>query len=84
MGGRGQAPDIYVVGTNGKGLRRLTTGSANDSYPAWSPDGRRLVFSSNRGGGTDLYVMNADGSDQTRLADMPGHDEAPDWAPAAP
>jgi TolB protein len=80
MGGPGQAPDIYVIGADGKGLGRLTTDPANDSYPAWSPDGRRIVFSSNRSGGTELYVMNADGSSQTRLTNKAGHDEAPDWA----
>ncbi len=84
MGGSGLKPDIYVVGADGKGFRRLTSGSANNSYPAWSPGGRQIVFSSNRSGGTELYVMNADGSSQTRLTDKPGHDEAPDWAPGKP
>jgi TolB protein len=84
MGGPDQTPDIYTVATNGKGLRRLTTESANDCYPSWSPDGKRIVFSSKRSGGTDLYVMNADGSAQTRLDDELGHDEAPDWAARNP
>jgi TolB protein len=37
------------------------------SDPAWSPDGRRLAFGSDRDGDLEVYVMNADGSGQRRL-----------------
>jgi Tol biopolymer transport system component len=36
--------DIYVVGTNGKGLRRLTTSAGLDEHPSWSPDGKRIAY----------------------------------------
>jgi len=41
--------------------RRLTSGK-NDHNPAWSPDGTRLAFSSNREGAFNIYRMPADGS----------------------
>jgi len=84
LGGPDEAPDVYAVGVDGKGLRRLTTDPAIDGYPAWSPDGRQVIFSSKRSGGTELYVMNADGSSQTRVTDVVGHDEAPDWGQGSP
>ena len=40
--------------------------------PAWSPDGRRIVFVSDRDGGFEVYVMNADGSGQRGLTHRSG------------
>ena len=49
--------------------RRLTTTApaSTDQGPAWSPDGRQLVFTSTRDGNQEVYRMNADGSGVTRL-----------------
>lgn len=67
--------DLYVMDSDGGGVRRLTTSGINVA-PDWSPDGRRIVF---RGGdGNEIHVMNADGTDQSLLRDMAGH---PIWSP---
>lgn len=74
---------------DGTGLRRLTSAGlrrkfSNDS-PAWSPDGKRIVFVSDRGASrgkaslSDNYVMNADGTGQKRLTRLPGWSGFPDW-----
>lgn len=59
---------IYVVGADGTGRRRLTSGTADDVQASWSPDGTRLVFASNRDGHNQLYTMLADGSLQQPLS----------------
>lgn len=70
---------------DGSELRQLTHTKGDvdtlgdDSRPTWSPDGKRIVFSSNRTGDGELWIMNADGSGQKRLAGLPHRD---DWAPA--
>ena len=60
--------EIYVMNANGSGQRRLTRSPGLDRYPAWSPDGRKLLFHRQRSTGGALWIMNADGSGQRRLA----------------
>jgi Tol biopolymer transport system component len=60
--------ELYVVNSDGTGLRRLTTYPAGDRLPAWSPDGQRIAFA--RGPDqfrNEVYVMNADGSNTREL-----------------
>jgi Tol biopolymer transport system component len=55
---------------------------ASDISPAWSPDGQKIAFSSNRDGDyNQIYVMNADGTGQTRISDGLSNDRTPDWSP---
>ena len=69
---------------DGANLRRLTRNKAEDWFPAWSPDGKRIAFSSNREGNHEIYVMNADGSDQKRLTNNNAEDWGPVWMPKLP
>jgi uncharacterized delta-60 repeat protein/uncharacterized repeat protein (TIGR01451 family) len=73
--------EIYSMKPDGTGQARLTTTTAIDAFPAWSPDGRKIAFVSNRGGNYDLYVMNADGSAQTRLTTNAATESHPAWSP---
>ncbi len=50
--------------------------------PAWSPDGDRIAFASDRSSGNvDLWVMPAIGEPETRLTTHPSEDSQPDWSP---
>jgi TolB protein len=71
---------IYLMNPNGTGVQQLTTAGANED-PAWSADGRHLVFTSSRSGKKDIYVMHADGSEQKRLTQSGSKSFAPDWSP---
>lgn len=54
--------DIYTVPTSGGEARRLTSGSAYECHPVWSPDGRQIAFTSDRNSlGTNIYIMPATG-----------------------
>ena len=48
------------MNADGSGATRLTHNIAGDYGPAWSPDGRRIAFDSDRDGDREIYVMNAD------------------------
>jgi Tol biopolymer transport system component len=72
-----RSKEVYVVNADGSGQRRLTGDARFPASPAWSPNGRQLVFEGGpyvRG----VYVVNADGSGQRRLARSGG---APAWSP---
>jgi Tol biopolymer transport system component len=71
--------DIYTIAADGSNLRNVSNNPAGDRDPRYSPDGKRIVFLSNRDGNWEIYVMNADGSGQTRLTDDPAIDGEPAW-----
>lgn len=72
---------IYTIASNGENPTRLTDSGADDAWPAWSPDGERLAFVSERDGNKEIYVMNVDGSGQTNLTNHPADDWTPTWSP---
>ena len=75
-----QGDDIHTIDPDGSGLQQVTsTGAERD--PVWSPNGRRIAFSSERDGNPEIYVMNAQGGDQTRLTNDPAEDTNPTWSP---
>jgi TolB protein len=57
------------------------TAYADSQSATVSPDGKRIVFVSERDGTTDLYVMSADGSSPTRLTNTPEKESRADWSP---
>jgi TolB protein len=73
--------DICTIDPSGSGYRRLTANRSNDEEPCWSPDGRYIMFTSDRDGSYHLYIMNANGQNQRRITATKGNQTAPSWAP---
>ena len=76
--------DLWVMDlADPNNLVQLTTNSAADVEPRWSPDGSMVLFSSPEGGQyNDLFIINADGSNRHRLLDWPGsHEWGAAWSP---
>lgn len=56
--------DIYTMPIAGGTPKRIAEGLAYDHQPRFSPDGKRIAFTSDRGGGDNIWVMNLDGGDK--------------------
>ena len=53
--------DVFIVGSDGSNLRRITNDGYRDFRPRWSPDGDRIAFHTNRAGSHDIWTVNPDG-----------------------
>ncbi len=74
--------NIFLIDPNGSNLVRLTDGLKSSENPSFSPDGRHIVFSSNRDGNYRLYVMTDQGTNIRPLSPQKlGDCKQPSWSP---
>ncbi len=74
---RDRNTEIYTMNTDGSEQTRLTDNSVGDMWPCFSPDGDKIVYTSN----AEIYIMGIDGSEQTRLTDNSADDSEPYFSP---
>lgn len=77
--------DIWIMDLEDGAVSNLTpdTPESTDVMPEWSPDGKTIVFVSDRAGNDDIYTMETDGSGVTQLTDHPERDWWPTWDPTS-
>ena len=70
---------------NPDGVNRLQLSASPDRHPAWSPDGKKLVFTSTRDGDEEIYVMHVGDTgpegQAVRITNNPASDFSPTWSP---
>jgi TolB protein len=72
--------DVFVVDVTTNKIDRITQDQGNNEEPSWAPNGRLLVFSSDRSGSSQLWVSTADGSMQRQITKEGGY-STPSWGP---
>ena len=76
----GSVPHLFVMNSDGSGMKQLLTGDLPDFGVAWSPDGKKLAISRDAGFGGDIFVANADGTGLTNVTKTGDVDEQyPNW-----
>jgi WD40-like Beta Propeller Repeat len=78
--------DIWKMRADGSDAVQITADSvlwaeSLETDPAWSPDGRKIAFVSDRDGNREIYLADADGSSSRRLTTNPATDQFPAWSP---
>ena len=68
---------IYVVQIDGSGLKQLTSGEKSSSAPRWSPDGKKIAYTT----GGQVWIMDDDGGDKTQVTKISSGAAAPVWSP---
>lgn len=72
--------DIYLKSVNGKTLTQITSDPADDVMPAFSPDGTKIAFASNRSGNWDIYITGIDGGPPTQITNESDPELHPTWS----
>lgn len=73
--------EICIANSDGSKIMMLTNNTAEDWEPRASPNGKQIVFISDRDGNQEIYVMNINGSNQQRLTFNEVADWNPCWSP---
>ena len=74
--------ELWIMGPDGSGLRQMTFADHEDTSPVFSPDGKRLVFVSDRDGTKpQLFVLALDGGEPRKLTGFPMGVSSPRWSP---
>lgn len=74
-------PDLYIKSVNGRAVVQLTSDSAEDIQPAFTPDNKRVAFASNRSGNWDIWMIDLDGRRPVQITDTPMDEVHPSWSP---
>ena len=74
-------PSLYMKRSNGVAVTQLTSDPASDMHPMFSPDGKRIAFSSDRAGSWDIWIMDLNGGPPIQVTGGDADEVHPSWSP---
>ena len=81
VGNRAGGNEIYVIGADRQGRKRVTHDLVGQHSPSFSPDGGRIAYYASHEGFNHIYVVGADGRNRKRLTHNQKHHSHPAWSP---
>jgi TolB protein len=81
VGLQGEGKEIFVADFDGTNVRQVTQNRSINLSPMWSPDGKKIAFTSYLKRNPDLYLIDAQSKDLQRLSFSPGVNASPSWSP---
>ncbi|MGQ9646169.1 MAG: Tol-Pal system beta propeller repeat protein TolB [Thermodesulfobacteriota bacterium] len=81
VGTQGAGKEIFVSDFDGAEVKQMTRNQSINLFPAWSPDGKRIAFTSYLRRNPDLYLIDANGQNLQRLTSYSGLNAAATWSP---
>jgi TolB protein len=73
--------EVYLIDFDGYNLKKLTRDNTVNLSPAWSPDGKWIVYTSYAANNPDLVMIDTEGEKRQTLNRLPGLNAAPSWSP---
>ncbi len=79
--GNKSASALWLAPTDGGAPRQLTNAGKKDKQPRWSPDGKQILFESNRSGDSQIWVIDVQGGEARQLTTVASEASSPIWSP---
>ncbi len=73
--------DLYSLELRSRSERRLTSHTGDNFNPRLSPDGKKIVYQSNRSGNNEIWLVDLESRAERQLTSDPADDRTPDWSP---